>query len=127
MSIVYRLQDGAGRGPWKPGFSKHWVISRPDHANLLPWTAQVTREQLNEWFRKYRHLGCACQTVADLRRWFIEREYRILLSLGYDAVSLPIDEVLWSDGTQIVFGRGRPLNYRAVPFVLYGNDFKEIA
>lgn len=28
---IYRVQDADGRGPFKPGFSRKWVIDRDDH------------------------------------------------------------------------------------------------
>lgn len=119
MTSVYRIQDANGRGPFKPGMTRFWSVDRPDHDNLRPWLESVSHSQLATWHRKYRHLGCGCLTLEELRRWFVPREYETLLLMGYRAVEIGADSILWRDGTQVVFGRRRPLALFALPVALY--------
>ena len=119
MSVVYRIQDADGRGPWKPGLSRFWVVPRMDHENLLPWTCSVTKTRLSDWQQKYRFLGCACKTADDLRRWFLREEYETVRRMGYQAVKLVGCDVLWQDETQCVIARRQPLWRGAISFDLY--------
>lgn len=119
---VFRIQDEAGRGPFKTGFSRVWLRDRPDHENLRPWTEQFKVHDI--LFRAGGlHVGCACRTVDQLRRWFTLDEYLPLLICGYDAVSLDADRVLGESDIQIVFARRRRLSDGAVPFALYGEAY----
>ena len=122
MSFMYRVQDVDGRGPFKPGLSKFWIIERPDHENLLPWTAFVSRNELSRWHQRYRHLGCACRSIEELRRWFIPMEYETLLLMGYQAVKLLGCEVLWQDNTQCVIGRNKSFSSGAFPISLHAEE-----
>ena len=106
--IVYRIQDGDGRGPWKSGFSHRWVEDRPDHDNLPPWVVEFGRVDLKRF--TWEHVGSGCLTLEQLRRWFTESEYKSLLRYGYRAVRMDVDRLLGKSETQCVFGRVKPLN-----------------
>lgn len=100
MVTVYRIQDADGRGPFKPGFSKRWVIERDDQENLMPWIIEMPNvlSLSSGW-----PLGCGCRTIDQLKRWFTRKEYRKLVSLGYRAVQISGVRVLGESATQCVF------------------------
>lgn len=118
---VYRVQDSAGRGPWRPGFSSTWVQERPDHDNLIPWNIEFPK--LHNAIQRYHklgwHLGCGCRAATNLRRWFTHREYATLLEYGYQAVILEAEGLIAESETQLIFKRRLPLNTEATPFDLY--------
>ncbi len=105
--FVYRVQDGEGRGPWRPGFSHRWVEDRPDHENLLPWPMEFGRVDRRLLYGEAA--GSACRTLEQLRRWFTPSEYRTLQRYGYRAVRLEAGRILAEGPTQCVFGRAKPL------------------
>jgi hypothetical protein len=115
--IVYRIQDKHGRGPFKPGFSGKWVLGRPDHDNLFPWTVEFGMVHQNAY--KHEHIGCGCKTIEQLKRWFTEPEYFTLINYGYDSVEIKPDRILAKSDIQIVFTRNKPLNEQITKFKLY--------
>ena len=117
--IVYRVQDSEGRGPWRPGFSKHWVRERDDHANLVPWMQEFGDIIPRGGSGFGKHCGCACKTIEQLRRWFSADEYETLLSFGFQAVQMDIDRVLAESDIQLVFQRQRPLRIGIEPVSLW--------
>lgn len=117
VKTVYRIQDAEGRGPFNPGQTKTWSIMRDDLENLRPWTEQFGIWMLDE--AKGKHMGCGCTTLAQLRRWFIPREYRTLVKRGYNAVELQECEVLAESNIQCVFTRKEPLKMGAKRIELY--------
>lgn len=107
ITIVYRVQDANGRGPWKPGFSHLWVEDRDDHDNLIPWYTefgQVQRKALSGMT-----LGTGCRTLAQLQRWFTASEYATLHRYGYRAVKMRVVRLLAESTIQCVFERNKPL------------------
>ena len=115
---VYRIQDKDGRGPFKPGFAHKWVQDRPDCENLHSFLVEFGWEVLDMRFT-WEGIGSACRTKQQLRRWFIEKEYRKLKKLGYQAVELEASRVLAESDIQLVFTRSIPLNKNVHPFKLY--------
>lgn len=118
-TIVYRIQDADGRGPFKPGFSHRWTEDRPDHENLVPWFVDLGRMDL----RMIAGMagGTACRTLEQLRRWFTPSEYATLQRFGYQAVQLEAGRIIGESGIQLFFERCRPLKEGAVPVELYPN------
>lgn len=114
---IYRVQDKDGRGPWKPGFSHRWVEDRDDHDNLIAWPIELGNALAGR--RNGMHVGCGCQTLEQLRRWFTASEYSTLLGLGYWAVQLEVNRVLAQSQTQCVFERSGPLRQGVVKIELY--------
>lgn len=104
---VYRVQDRDGRGPWKPGFSRHWVEDRDDLDHLPPWTHELPNALQKRIVGM--HLGCGCQTLEQLRRWFTPGEYATLRRHGYLAVKMKVGRILAASRTQCVFERAKPL------------------
>ncbi len=121
--ILYRVQDAAGRGPWRPGMGLLWIDERPDHDNLRPLF-----EEFPGVLRRHvvgMSLGCGCRTVAQLQRWFTPKEYRRLLGYGYQAVSMEVGRILGESAVQCVFERAKLLRDGATVFDLY--DDAEVA
>jgi hypothetical protein len=118
--VVLRIQDPDGRGPWKPGFSRQWVEERPDHENLPPWFVEFGR--VDRLVLVGDHVGSACRTLEQLRRWFTPGEYATLLRLGYRAVRLRVGRILAESNRQCVFGRARPLREDVEPVELYDHN-----
>lgn len=116
-NTVYRIQDKDGRGPWRPGFSKHWIESRPDHEHLVPWLQEFGPVH----FRAIvgMHLGCGCTSVDQLRRWFSPAEYQRLIEFGYQAVRMEAGRILAQSDIQCVFERAKPLHKNVSQFDLY--------
>ena len=117
MAIVYRIQDAEGRGPWKPGFSQFWVEDRDDHDLLRPWYEQFGRVDRKAIVGM--HIGCGCQTVEQLRRWFTPTEYARLVRYGYKAVRMNVGRILGESDIQCVFERSIPLARDVHEFDLY--------
>lgn len=108
-AVVYRVQDRDGRGPWKPGFSQVWFTDRTDeeYAALAPWPLEIMHNLRAAG--RGRHMGYACETLDQLRRWFTPTEYKTLLRHGYRAVKLEVDAVLARSDMQCAFARSKPL------------------
>lgn len=117
MNTIFRIQDKAGRGPWKPGFSIHWVESREDHKNLHPWIFEFGRVDKQVLFGE--HCGSGCETIDQIKRWFTPREYKTLLSHGYRLVKMEVNRVIAKSDIQLFFGRAKPLNVDVEVIPLY--------
>jgi len=106
--IVYRIQDIRGRGPFVTGLTRCWLQERPDHEHLLPWYMEIG--QVHFLALVGMHVGCACETLDQLRRWFTAAEYFALKKLDYFAVRMEVGRILGSSDTQLVFERRLPLS-----------------
>jgi len=111
---VYRVQDADGRGPYKPGFSHKWIDACnqgqncPNVFDEFPGLFPLPAPKLNQAF------GCAFLTVDALRRWFSPTELSILVSYGYNVVSMDVDTILAQSRHQCVFRRNKPLKQDVV-------------
>ena len=121
-TVVFRVQDRDGRGPWKPGFSQCWVEDREDHDNLLPWYAEMG--PVHKLGIVGMHQGTACESLEQLRRWFTKSEYRTLRRYGYQSVQMEVGRILGKSETQLVFERSRPNNVGCRPVALYPSNDK---
>ncbi len=119
MITIYRIQDAAGRGPWKPGFSDKWVADRleSEYAKLVPWIYEVGPVHLDAIFGA--HVGCGCRSLEQLRLWFLPVEYKKLLEFGYKAVQMSAGRILGESEIQCVFERASPLNEDVQEVELY--------
>lgn len=115
MTIIYRIQDRDGRGPWKPGFSGRWVEHRDDHQLLHPWYIEFPDLKFEKGWR----YGCGCETREQLQRWFTKNEYEKLLMLGYHSVMIDACEIVASSDIQCVFRKRDQLNIGATEFHIY--------
>lgn len=114
---VFRVQDKTGRGPFVPGFSSQWVISRPDHDNLRPWFEEfgrVDREVLDGCTS-----GSACKTIDQLRRWFTKQEYKKLKKFGYKAYKVKVSRVIAESDIQCFVSKLSPFCDGAKAIALY--------
>lgn len=109
MVKVYRVQDKGGRGPFKPGLSHIWLDGQKSEY-LKSWIEEFGVEPIRMAMGEGRYLGCACRSVDELKRWFSRAERRRLKKLGYNLVSIDVDEVVMESDIQLVFRRGRPLS-----------------
>jgi hypothetical protein len=107
-ATVYRVQAGDGRGPWRPGFSWHWVDDNRTklQTDILAafgkgWLAQIPQG----W-----HSGCACRTLDGLMEWFTTLEQQRLDDFGFTPVELRVDKIIVENSDQVVFARRLPLN-----------------
>lgn len=118
---VYRVQDKEGRGPFKPGLTRHWLIYNKGKDKLIPWYAGMNSEQIKALLSGRGAIGTACISIKDLCKWFSKKEYSTLLKHGYRSIYLDINEedVLFKDDNQILFNRDIPLNEQITAFNLY--------
>jgi len=102
MIKVYRVQDSDGRGPFKPGVTEKWLReNQPDELEPFP-VPKILSAMAGA---RFRHIGCGCTALSQLRIWFTHGEYAMLLNLGYRAVEMWADEILLSDENQVLFSR----------------------
>jgi len=118
MTPVYRIQDDAGRGPFKPGFSHVWNRKTDAEGWALAgyYRDSLTAQRLRT---PGLHYGCACLSPDQLKIWFNPQEYEILRVLGYQAVRLNTHRILITSPVQVVFERRQPLAQGGEPFDLY--------
>lgn len=116
-SAVYRVQDLAGRGPWKPGFSDNWVEERSEEefAFLRPIFIDFPDLQTTPG----KHVGVGCTSLAQLRRWILPVEYERLQGFGYQCVKLEGVRIVAASDIQCVFERSRPLKTGCKPVRLH--------
>lgn len=114
--IVYRIQDAAGRGPFRPGFSRRWADEdfAPDCKAFPTWMEEFGEHLIQNRGRLGEHFGSAVRTIEKLCEWFSPSERLKLASLGFNAVSVPIDRVLAESQNQLVFARKLPLHRSVV-------------
>jgi hypothetical protein len=105
---VYRVQDKAGRGPWRPGFSRVWV----DNAGppLPPPIQEDFGPTIFKRLRKTKgHYGTACSSIEALNSWFTPLEQLRLRLYGYSPVCILADEVIAESEHQMIIRCDRAL------------------
>lgn len=108
MIELYRVQDKEGRGPFKPGFSRHWIDADSDQhwqqdvisAFGLAWRDEIPRG----WW-----CGCACRSLDGIGKWFLPKECARLKEFGYFLVRLDADKIIRENDEQVIFARRQPL------------------
>lgn len=106
----FRVQDSAGRGPFRPGLPDRWCDpDGPDFPAVqedfgLAWLAEIPAG----W-----HCGCALRGVEQVRRWFSPHECARLNALGFHLVSLRGRAIRESEH-QVVLVRPQPLRWQAI-------------
>lgn len=121
---VYRVQDVEGRGPWRPGFSEQWAEDRTaaEYATMKPLLADFP--DIQSRFRKGLHYGCACTSIAMLRRWIRIGEWRTLQDFGFICMRFDDVKVIAKSERQIVIERKKPFRNGGNPIMLYPNRVK---
>jgi hypothetical protein len=109
-AAVYRVQDRAGRGPFRPGLTDQWRdIDGNDYPPIqldfgIAWLAEVPPS----W-----HVGCALRDAAAVARWFTASECQRLHTLGFNLVSIRA-RVLRESPHQMIVVRPLPLRFQAI-------------
>lgn len=118
MSVIYRVQDRSGRGPWRPGFSSVWSdLELPEHwEQMVPACQKFGIACMNK--PRY-HVGVGCKSIQKLRCWISKTEYARLLSLEFRAVKMAVDGIAAEDDFQCVFFRSLPLRRNVRKVHLY--------
>ena len=110
---VYRVQAADGRGPWRPGLSKHWIEMDSDR----PLQPDVLAAFGTGWLRQVPHgwhAGCACRTLAGLMAWFTPVECNRLAAMGYSPVAIYPDKIIEENEDQVVFACKTPLAFCSI-------------
>ena len=125
MTTIYRIQDAAGRGPFKPGFTDTWLEDRSDadYKRLKPSFVEFpgilgTMHMLAANY----FCGSGCLSLDQLRLWFTPTEYATLRKLGYQAVQLDADRIVAQSDIQCVFARKRAFRKGAKAVQLYAKE-----
>lgn len=110
--MLLRMQDGNGRGPWKPGFSEQWVDNtrRFDLPSLQEDFGVDFRPMVDAAFKRGLHLGTAVKGVEKFNQWFTASERVKLAMFGYRIVDASQCEVLGETNWQVVIGSQQPLS-----------------
>jgi hypothetical protein len=118
-TVVYRVQDSDGRGPFKPGFSGSWIDADiGDRDNLRAWPLEFGDGIVNQvrlLVAHGYHCGCACRDIETIKRWFTAAELERLKVLGYSIVKMRVDRILAESKDQLVFAREIPLRKHVIP------------
>lgn len=111
MERVFRVQDGEGRGPFRPGFSKQWLDATffPGMKPLPTWMDEFGTERIVRLARG-RHLGCGVRELRHIGRWFSPTERIRLKFLGFSIISIEPEEILAESPNQLVFAVSNPLS-----------------
>lgn len=110
--FVFRVQDAAGRGPYRPGFSHVWMDLIHEQRNPtimdefgLPLIESMAPENAN---------GCAFETLRQAARWFSPAERGRLDMWGYRLVVMRVDRILARSERQALVTRRLPFRHGAV-------------
>ena len=107
-AVLYRVQAADGRGPWRPGLSKHWIDDNSDS----PLQADVISAFGTGWLWAIPegwHAGCGCRTLSKLMKWFTPIEQSRLYGMGYLPVKIWPDKIIAENDDQVVFACKVPL------------------
>jgi len=111
MARVYRIQDKEGRGPWRPGLSKHWCDKEfAVGVEALPTCfVEFGNDLIDRRGMPGEYYGCGVRRLSDFRRWLSETERARLEAMGFNIVSLRPDRILAESKNQVVFASRIPL------------------
>lgn len=123
---ILRVQDGEGRGPYRPGLSHRWsAVEGPLNP---PWWIE-TGEDVQAAHARIPagyHVGCGFRDYRQFHRWFTGAELRRLDRLGFRLVTLIPDIIIADTPTQIVFGCLAPLT-KVVRSIKLASDLARVA
>lgn len=109
---LVRVQDGEGRGPYRPGFSDRWVSDRrvtffpPIFSEL---GAARFKRIVDAAHSRGLHIGCAV-SARRLSDWFNDEERAKLIALGFRLVRVDECEHLATTQSQRLIGSPNPLH-----------------
>lgn len=108
-ALILRVQDRAGRGPYRPGLSRLWV----DHDGPVnpPWWVELGIPMADAHSRLIGPyaFGCGFRTINQLQSWFSEAERKRLNRLGFAVAAIKPAKIFFETPTQVVFGTMEPL------------------
>jgi hypothetical protein len=106
MIRILRIQDAEGRGPYKPGMSRHWVDADgpPPPPTWMQEFGDVRAQCAPD-----ECMGCGCRSLEQLFKWFTPTERVRLRALGYSIVVMWVDRIIAESENQVVFARKKPL------------------
>lgn len=109
---VYRVQDLAGRGPFKPGFSRKWADQdfAPGIVPLPTFMEEFGVDIIERLGQDGEHFGSAVRTLEQINKWFSSTERRKLNRLGYRLVKMEADRILAESKNQLLIARKRPFH-----------------
>lgn len=107
--MVYRVQCEDGRGPWRPGFSRHWIDGDAPEGRLSETVMDLIPVEEILALPMSHHYGCGCRSLPDLMLWFTPLERYRLKVLGFYPVRILADHVVRESEWQVFFARQRPL------------------
>lgn len=119
-TLIYRIQDKDGRGPYKPGMSAQWVDRDRDESDRPPFYFEFGMDVIKKAIYG-QSIGCGFRTIKQLRTWFSDRERATLRSMGYNIVTLEADNILGESKNQLVFACNSPLASEAKPLRILRN------
>ena len=115
---VYRIQAIDGRGPFRPGLSKHWC----DYGHIPPHKP-IQEEFGSDWLNECKPgwmYGSACLSLEQLATWFSRKERETLQIMGYHPVALEPDVIVRRGMAQLIIGCRK--NFAQVAEKLSWND-----
>jgi hypothetical protein len=107
--LVCRIQDAEGRGPYRPGFSRHWSEREtgPDPVFVaFPGIMARARQIVDQ---RGGAVGCAFRSIREAMYWFSSTEILTLAKLGYSLCWVEAEEILAENADQLVFWSSLPL------------------
>lgn len=125
-TLLYRIQDAKGEGPFKAGFSKRWLDNRTDEERPVGLLLQDPKAVLNAIHARpfADSIGFACRSLEQLSLWFSHRERQRLHAFGYKAVEIDADGILLGNEAEVIFHRAKRLNVdvRYIPIMGIPHD-----
>lgn len=107
---VFRIQDGEGRGPWRPGFSKMWLDEDiGDRAELPSWIEEFGTDKATDATNAGLTVFSAVRKIEQIRDWFSDSERQRLNGFGYFLVEVPNAQILHESRHQVLCVRELPL------------------
>ena len=108
---VYRVQDGRGRGPFRPGFGIKWADKEfaPGMKALPTWMEEFGINLVKK-VMPGEVLGSAVRSINEISNWFSHTEQKKLQEFGYNVVCIEVDGILAESENQLVFKRKTPLS-----------------
>jgi hypothetical protein len=107
-TLVCRIQDAEGRGPYRPGFSHRWSEREdgPDPVFVaFPGIMAIAQQKVNKYGGA---VGCAFRTLEQAANWFSPSEVLTLAKHGYSLCWMRPDEILAEDDDQMVIWTQTP-------------------
>lgn len=108
---LLRVQDGMGRGPWRPNFSHRWTDPlrtsgpAPIYDEIMGFTDIVANLH-----KQGMHIGCAVRGLEGLRKWFTTSELLKLTYLGFVVVDASSARLIAETPTQALIACDKPLS-----------------